>query len=89
MAQAALGAAVVVPAPDGTKVKVKIPAGTQDGAVLTVKGKGAKDIKSKSKDAYGNLKIRVQVRTPENMNDDQKKAMEAFLAATPEEVRPW
>lgn len=89
VAQAALGTAVVVPAPDGTKVKVKVPAGTQDGTVLTVKGKGARDIKSKSKDAFGNLKIRVQVRTPQNMNDGQKKAMEDFLAVTPEEVRPW
>ncbi len=76
-------------APDGTKVKVKVPAGTQDGAVLTVKGKGARDIKSKDKEAFGNLKIRVQVRVPQDMNDDQKKAMEDFLAATPEEARPW
>ena len=40
-AEAALGAQVVVPAPDGTKVRIKVPAGTQDGTVLTVKGKGA------------------------------------------------
>ena len=89
VAEAALGTSVVVPAPDGTKVKVKIPAGTQDGTVLNVKGKGARDIKSKSEDAYGNLKVRVQVRTPKDMNEDQKKAMEEFLAASPEEARPW
>lgn len=89
VAQAALGDSVVVPAPDGTKVKVRIPAGTQDGTVLTIRGKGARDIKSKQKDAYGNLKIKVEVRTPTNMNEDQKKAMKAFLEASPEEVRPW
>lgn len=89
VAQAALGASVVVPTPDGKKAKVKIPAGTQDGKVLSIKGKGAPDIKSKQKDAYGDLKIRVQVRVPESMNADQKKAMEDFLAATPDEVRPW
>lgn len=89
VAQAALGDSVVVPAPDGTKVKVRIPAGTQDGTTLTVRGKGAKDIKSKSKDAYGNLKIKIEVKTPANMNEAQKEAMKAFLEASPEEVRPW
>lgn len=89
VAQAALGDSVVVPAPDGTKVKVRIPAGTQDGTTLTVRGKGAKDIKSKSKDAYGNLKIKIEVKTPTNMNEAQKEAMKAFLEASPEEVRPW
>ncbi len=89
IAEAALGTSIVVPAPDGTKVRVKVPAGTQDGKVLTIKGKGAKDIKSKNKDAYGNLKIKVHVEVPTDMNDDQKKALEDFLAATPKEQRPW
>ena len=44
-AEAALGAAIVVPAPDGTKVRVKVPAGTQNGTVLTVRGKGAPRVK--------------------------------------------
>ena len=43
MAEAALGASIVVPTPDGKKIKVKVPAGTQDGKVLTIKGKGAPD----------------------------------------------
>lgn len=89
IAEAALGASVVVPAPDGTKVKVKIPAGTQDGKLLNIKGKGARDIKSKSADARGDLKIKVEVRVPDNMNDKQKEAMQAFLEATPKVVRPW
>ena len=43
VAEAALGASIVVPTPDGKKIKVKVPAGTQDGKVLTIKGKGAPD----------------------------------------------
>lgn len=89
VAEAALGTSIVVPTPDGKKVKVKIPAGTQDGHVLNIKGKGAKDIKAKSGSAYGDLKIRVEVRIPKDMNADQKAAMEAFQAATPEVKRPW
>lgn len=89
VAEAALGASIIVPTPDGKKVRVKVPAGTQDGKVLTVKGKGAKDIKSADKDKFGDLKIKVHVKTPTDMNDEQKQAMEDFLAATPEAVRPW
>ena len=87
VAEAALGAAVVVPAPDGTKVRVRIPAGTQDSAVLTIKGKGAPDVKSKG--SFGNLKIQVDVKVPKTMNEKQRKAMEDFLAATTEDVRTW
>lgn len=47
VAEAALGASIVVPTPDGKKIKVKVPAGTQDGKVLTIKGKGAPDLKNK------------------------------------------
>lgn len=87
VAEAALGASIVVPTPDGKKVRVKVPAGTQDGTVLTVKGKGAPDLKNKGK--HGNLKIKVGVKVPVEMNEDQKKAMEEFLAATGEVERPW
>ncbi len=87
VAEAALGASVVVPAPDGTKVRVKVPAGTQDGTMLNVKGKGAPDLKKKG--SVGDLKIRVDVKVPVDMNEDQKKAMEDFLAATKEDVRTW
>lgn len=89
VAEAALGVQVTVPAPDGSKVKVKVPAGSQDGSVLTIKGKGARDIKSKSADAFGDLRIKVRVQVPKEMNDDQRRAMEDFLAATPEPKRPW
>lgn len=89
VAEAALGTSVVIPAPDGTKIRLKVPAGTQDGKVLTIKGKGAKDVKAKGTDKSGDLKVKIKVEIPTDMNDDQKKAMEDFLAATPEAVRPW
>ena len=86
VAEAALGANVVVPVPDGSKVRVKVPAGTQTGTVLSVRGKGAPKVKGSG---TGDLKITVEVRTPKNMNAAQKKAMEDFLAATSEDVRQW
>ena len=79
IAQAALGDSVVVPAPDGTKVRVKIPAGTQTGAVLVVKGKGAPKVKGSG---TGNLKITVEVKVPTKLNDGQRAALEQYLAAS-------
>lgn len=85
-AEAALGASIVVPAPDGTKVRLKVPAGTQGGTVLTIKGKGAPKVKSSS---HGDLKVKVNLTIPKDMNDEQKKAMEDYLAATTEDIRNW
>lgn len=78
--EAVLGASVVVPTPDGSRVKIRIPQGTQDGRVLRVKGKGAKQIKG---DGYGDLKAKVQIQSPKSLNAEQKKAMEAFRDASP------
>lgn len=86
VAEAALGASVVVPAPDGTKVRVKVPAGTQDRTVLTVRGKGAPKVKGSG---TGDLKITIKVVVPQQMNAGQEKAMQDFLAATHDDVRRW
>jgi curved DNA-binding protein len=86
-AEAALGAKIVVPAPDGSKVRVSIPAGTQDGAVLTVRGKGAPDVQTKGK--FGDLKIKVDINVPTSLNEEQTQALQAFQDATTEEVRKW
>lgn len=79
--EAILGASIVIPAPDGTRVKLRVPAGTQDGKVLRVKGKGAKDVKGKK--GTGDLRIKVHVEIPKNLDAEQKKAIEDFRAASP------
>lgn len=86
-AEAALGAQVVVPAPDGSKVRIKVPAGTQDGTVLTVKGKGAPKLGKSG--GVGALRIKIHVEVPKELNDEQTAALKAFQAATTEEVRAW
>ena len=84
--EAALGAQVVVPTPEGKKVRLRIPAGTQDGAVLTLKGQGAPRL-GKSASGKGDLKVEIEVKIPTELNDEQKAALEAFKAATTESVR--
>ena len=86
IAEAALGASVVVPAPDGTRVRVKVPAGTQSGTELTIKGKGAARVNGSGK---GDLLIKLQVKVPAVLNDEQRKALERFGEATTEDVRAW
>ena len=78
-AEAALGTSVVVPAPDGSKVRVKVPAGTQAGTVLFVKGKGAPRVKGTGN---GDLKITINIPVPKNLNEGQRKALEDYVAAS-------
>ena len=79
MAHAALGTSIVVDAPDGTKVRVKVPAGTQSGTVLSLRGKGAPRVKGVGN---GDLKVTVEVPVPKGLNDGQRKALEDFIAAS-------
>ncbi|MCL2883460.1 MAG: DnaJ domain-containing protein [Coriobacteriia bacterium] len=87
-AEAALGADVVIPAPDGTNVKIRVPAGTPDGKVFMVKGKGAPRVKN---DGNGNLLATVRVAVPKELSAAQRAALEAFVAASEageRDVRP-
>ena len=86
IAEAALGAQVVVPAPDGTKVRVRVPAGTQSGTTLSLKGKGAPRVKGSGS---GDLKITIDVRVPKQLSDEQRAALESYQSATTEETRCW
>lgn len=79
MAEAALGEDITVPAPDGTRIRVHVPAGCQDGTVLRVKGKGAPDVKG---GGQGSLRITLKVQIPKDMTPEQEQAMRDFQAAT-------
>lgn len=84
--EAVLGASIVVPAPDGSKLRVKVPAGTSDGYEMRIPGKGAPDLK---KSGMGDLHLKVRIEIPKEINEEQRKAMEAFAAASSQNARPW
>ncbi len=69
---AVLGGSVEVPTVDG-KVKVRIEAGTQNGKVLRLKGKG---LPSVNQYGTGNLLVNIGVYVPENLNKDEKALIE-------------
>ncbi len=66
--QAALGAKVEVPSIDG-KVELKIPAGTQNGTVFRLKGKGMPNLQSRGR---GDEYVRVFIDVPTKLTRKQK-----------------
>lgn len=71
---AALGSEIEVPTVDG-KTKIKIPEGTQNGAVFKIKGKGFPDIYTKRK---GDQLVYVNVEVPTHLNSKQKQLLQEF-----------
>jgi molecular chaperone DnaJ len=71
-AEAALGAVVQVPTLDGT-TKIRVPAGTQGGTVMRVKGKGVETAKK-----TGDLLVTISVTVPTGLSETEKGLLEAF-----------
>ncbi len=72
IAQATLGTELQVPGLNGEE-KLKIPEGTQSGAVFRIKGKGLADPRGGGK---GDLYYHVLVMTPTKLTREQRKLME-------------
>ena len=53
-----------------TDVTVKIPAGTQSGTILRIKGKGVKDLRSTN---YGDEMVRIEVKIPTKLSSEEKE----------------
>ena len=72
IAQATLGTEMQVPGLNGEE-RLKIPEGTQSGAVFRLKGKGLADPRGGGK---GDLYYHVRVLTPTKLTREQRKLME-------------
>jgi molecular chaperone DnaJ len=83
-AELALGGTITVPTLD-SKVSLKVPAGTANGRVLRVRGKGV----SKKDGSQGDLLVTLAVTVPSTLDDQAKSALEDYLKATSaEDPRP-
>ncbi len=80
--KAVFGATVEVPTLDGP-VELDVPAGTQSGERFRLEGKGMPHLRGRG---HGDLYVHVQVVTPENLNEEQREALEAFAEAGGEEI---
>jgi molecular chaperone DnaJ len=84
-ADAALGTTIEVPCIDGSKVKVKIPAGTQHGKQLRLKEKGMPILK---RSAFGDLYIRIIPEVPVSLTKRQKEILEEFKVLEETKISP-
>jgi molecular chaperone DnaJ len=80
--QAALGITVEIPTLDGVE-KLKIPPGTQNNHIFKLKGKGIKGLHGFRK---GDLYIKTNIKTPENLSKKEKEILENFAQSRGEKI---
>jgi molecular chaperone DnaJ len=85
MVSAALGGEFEVPSIDGTKARVKIPAGTQAGRRFRLGGKGMPVLRSKQ---TGDMYVQVSVETPQNLSKKQRELLIEFEKLSSDATQP-
>jgi curved DNA-binding protein len=70
---AILGSDITIETIDKKTLTIGIPAGTQPDTVLSCRGEGLPNIRTKVR---GNLLIKVQIEIPKNLSSEQKTAVE-------------
>jgi len=84
LAEAALGTEITIPTPSGQKVKLKVAAGTQDGKLFRLAGKGVPKLKGKGN---GDLKVRIKVVVPTKLSARDKELLAEFAEEHTEDLR--
>jgi molecular chaperone DnaJ len=74
---AALGGKVDVATPEGP-VSLKIPAGSEDGKLLRIKGRGAPKLSGSGK---GDVLARVRIQVPKRVNKKERELLEELQKA--------
>lgn len=74
---AALGGSVDVPTPLGM-AQLKIPAGTPNGKIFRLRGKGIQSFRGST----GDLDVRVLIEVPQSLDRKQREALENFAKLT-------
>lgn len=75
MATAALGGDIEVPTIDGGRSRVKVPAGSQSGRQMRLRGKGMPALRGGTQ---GDMFIELAVETPVNLTSKQKELLREF-----------
>jgi molecular chaperone DnaJ len=75
IATAALGGDIEVPSIDGGRARVKVPAGSQTGKQMRLRGKGMPALRG---GGAGDMLIELAVETPVNLTSKQKELLREF-----------
>lgn len=75
MMTAVMGGSVEVPTIEGGRVKMNIPAGTQNGTQMRLGGKGMSILRAGHR---GDMYVDIAVETPVNLSKRQKELLEEF-----------
>ena len=75
MTSAAMGGDIEVPTVDGGRSRVKVPAGSQSGRQMRLRGKGMPSLRGGSQ---GDMMIELAVETPVNLTSKQKELLAEF-----------
>lgn len=78
--EAVLGTELKVPTLDGEPVKVRVPAGTQPGQILRVRGHG---VPAAGGRPAGDLLVSLQLVVPKHLSHKQRKAFQALAEVLP------
>jgi molecular chaperone DnaJ len=76
--EAALGAQIKVPTLSGSPVTLRVPAGTPNGRVFRVRGRGS----ARKDGSKGDLLVTVEVQVPALLDDAARAAVTAYREAT-------
>ena len=82
--QATLGAELEVPTLNGNAT-IKVPPGTQPGALFRLKGKGVKNLQGYG---HGDLHVRINIEVPTQLTGAQKAKLLEFAELCDENVNP-
>ena len=88
--EVALGAEILVPKPGVGTVKLRLPAGTQDGKQFKIRGAGAPKARARGGergDLIGDLIVRVRLVVPRNLKRREREILEALAEERDEDVR--
>jgi molecular chaperone DnaJ len=84
IAQAALGAEIEVPTLE-SRMKLKVPEGTQNGAQFRIRNKGVPVLNSGNR---GDLYVHIDIKVPTRLNREQRKLMEQLRETLPVDNAP-
>jgi molecular chaperone DnaJ len=86
LSEAALGTSVEIPTPLDGRVKLKVPAGTQEGRKFRLKGKGAPMTRGKGS---GNMYAVARIMVPKKLSSEEKELLEKLRELEKENPRQY